>query len=121
MLQVLEVTNVSSSSAATSTPARVEAKLSDGKHYSGVVLSKKLHSLVISKQLYRGVLVQMTNYISQLIDGARNVIICLDMTVVGSSETIFGNPSEYLSSSLPADVTSEFIGTECDGFCPYCD
>jgi hypothetical protein len=42
-LQLLEVTNVSSSSAATSTPAHVKAKLSDGKHYSGIMLSKTLH------------------------------------------------------------------------------
>ncbi len=39
-LQVLEVTNASSSSVAISTPVRIEAKLSDGKHYSSVVLSK---------------------------------------------------------------------------------
>ncbi len=51
-LQVLEVVNVSKSSAGTSTLARVEAALSDGKHYSGIVLSKKLHFLVSSKQLY---------------------------------------------------------------------
>ncbi len=57
-LQVLEVTNVDSSTAAASTPARVEAKLSDGKHYSCIVLSKKLHSLINSKQLHRGVLVK---------------------------------------------------------------
>ncbi len=63
----------------------------------------------------------MTNYISQLVDGTRNVIIHLDMTVVGSPETIIGNPSEYLSSSPPAEVTPEFIGTDCDGYCTYCD
>ena len=42
-LQVLEVVNVSKSSAGTSTLARVEAALSDGKHYSGIMLSKTLH------------------------------------------------------------------------------
>ncbi len=120
-LQVLEVTYVSSSSAATSTPAHVKAKLSDGKHYSGVVLSKKLHSLVSSKQLNQGELVQMTNYISQLVDGTKNVIICLDMNVIGSSETIFGNSSEYLFLSLPSEVTPDFIGTDCVGFCTYCE
>jgi hypothetical protein len=118
-LQVLEVTNVSRSSAATSTVARVEAKLSDGKHYCSVVLSKKLHYLISSKQLYQGVLVQMTNYISQCV-GTNNVVISLDMIVVGVSETIFGSPTEYLSSSLPSEVPPTFIGTKSDGFCNHC-
>jgi hypothetical protein len=119
--QVLEVTNISSSSAVSSTPAHVEAKLSDRKHYSGVVLSNKLHFLVSSKQLYQGVLVQMTNYISDLVDVAKNVFFCLDLIVVGISDTIFGSPYEYLSSALPSEVFNEFIVTDCDSFCIHCE
>lgn len=119
---MLEVTNVGSSTAAASTPAPVEAKLSDGKHYSCIVLSKKLHSLINSKQLHRGVLVQMTNYISHPVDGAKNVISCLDVTVVSPSDTIiYGNPSEDFPSALPFVVTPEFVGSVSDGFYTHCE
>jgi hypothetical protein len=121
-LQVLEdanVTNISNSSS-TSSVARVEALLSDGKYFSRVVLIKKLHSLVTPKQLHRGAIVQMTNYISQPLDYGKQAVICLDISVLGMSETMIGNPSEYLQPVLPVDSSPEFVGRECDGVCNYC-
>ncbi len=64
---------------------------------------------------------QMANFISQLVDGTKYVIIFLDLTVVGASEKIFGNPSESLSSSLPSEVNPKYIGTDCNGFCTHCE
>ncbi len=121
-LQVLEVANVTSSSTSSSTSsvARVEALLSDGKYFSRVVLIKKLHSLVTSKQLHRGVIVHMTNYISQPLDYGKQAVICLDISVVGMSETIIGNPTEFLQSVLPIYSSPEFVGRECDGLCNHC-
>jgi hypothetical protein len=63
----------------------------------------------------------MTNYISQPVDGAKNVIICLDVTVVSPSDTIYGNPSEEFPSALPSVVTPEFVGSVSDGFCTHCE
>jgi hypothetical protein len=120
-LQVLEVANVTNNISGTSSVARVEAKLSDGKYFSHVVLSKKLHPLVSSKQLTQGALVEMTNYISQPVDGAKNVIICLDLTVVGSSELIYGDPLEYSSSSVPTELHPTFVGTDVVGLCNHCE
>ena len=84
----------------TSSVARVNALLSGGKYFSRVVLIKKLHSLVTSKQLHRGVIVQMTNYISQPLDYGKQAVICLDISVVGMSETIIGNPTEFFQSHI---------------------
>ncbi len=95
-LQVLEVTNVTSSNSRKSSVVCVEATLSDGKFFYPVMLIKKLYSLVTSKQIYRGVIVQMCNYITQPLNGSKQVIMCLDLSVVGISESIIGNPSEYL-------------------------
>ena len=60
------------------------------------MLIKKSYSLVTSKQIYRGVIVQMSNYITQPLNGSKQVIMCLDLFVAGISESIIGNPSEYL-------------------------
>jgi hypothetical protein len=54
---------------------RIEAALLDGKHFSCVMLIKKLHSLVSLKQLHHGVIVQITNYISQPLDSSKQVLI----------------------------------------------
>lgn len=95
-LQVLEVANVTSSNSRKSTVVRVEATLSDGKFFYPVMLIKKSYSLVTSKQIYRGVIVQMSNYITQPLNGSKQIIMCLDPFVAGISESIIGNPSEYL-------------------------
>jgi hypothetical protein len=84
------------------------------------VLIKKLHSLVTLKQLHHGVIVQMTNYITQPLDGSKQALICLDISVVGMSVTLIGNPSEYLLSALPIDLSPEFVCTECDGVYNHC-
>jgi hypothetical protein len=104
----------------TSSVARVNALLSDGKYFSRVVLIKKLHSLVTLKQLHHVIIVQMTNYISQPLDYGKQTVICLDISVVGISETMIGNPSEYLQSVLPIDSSPEFGDRECDGVCNHC-
>jgi hypothetical protein len=57
--------------------------LSDGKYFSRIVLIKNIHSLVTLKQLHCGVVVQMTNYITQPLDGSKQELICLDISVVG--------------------------------------
>jgi hypothetical protein len=42
----------------------------------------------------------MTNYIAQPLNGSKQVVICLDLSVVVISESIIGNPSEYLLPSV---------------------
>lgn len=85
------------------------------------MLSKKLHVLVSSKQLHQGALVEMTNNIIQPIDGTINVIICLDLTVIGSSQTIYGDPLEYSSSSLLTELPPDFVATEVVDLCNHCE
>ncbi len=60
---------------------------------------------------------EMTNYINQLVDGTKNVIICLNLTVIGSSETVCGNTSEYLSYSVSSELPPEFVRKEVVGLC----
>jgi hypothetical protein len=102
---------------------RKEITLSDGVHFCCVTLAKRLHHLMAMSELQRGGFVTLNNYISQPVDDDKLVVICLDASVVGFSESLVGEPSEFVPISQTSNFTNDFVANANanDEHCKLCN
>ena len=102
------------------TPSRAEATLSDGVHFCDITFAKQLHKIIAALELQRGSILTMTNYITQPLDD-KLVAICLDASVIGYSESIIGEPSEFVPVPV-VNFTKDFVGSvnSENQHCTYC-
>jgi hypothetical protein len=111
-LQVLEVHQP--------TPNRIEVQLSDGVHFCHMTLPKRLHALIQQYQVCRGAVLRLNNYITQPLDEDKLVAICLDASLVSSTEFVIGDPSEFIPISQMDNLTKDFVGNSNGNLCEYC-
>ena len=115
-LQVLRVNVISPTSSA---PERVEVTLSDGVYFSVMIFPQQLHT--VGKQLSTGDVVTVIHYIAQHLHSDKVIIICLDVSVLGLSESQIGTPSEFTFIPDGAGaVTTNFIGDDIESYCKDC-
>jgi hypothetical protein len=108
-LQVLKVDVISS---ASSTQEHVEEMLSDGVH------PQQLHT--IGKQLSISKVVTVNHYIAKHVNSGKVVVICLDVSMMGLSQSQIGTPSEFIIPYISHDIRSDFIGVDTESSFEYC-
>jgi hypothetical protein len=99
----------------------MEVTLSDGAYFSPMFFSSQL--LSIAHLLSVGDVIIIKNYISQPVLDGNVVVICLDVSVTGTSLSVIGNPSEYKLQPTSCIISrnSNFIGVSSDDFCDLCN
>jgi hypothetical protein len=70
-----------------------------------------------------GDVIIINNYIAQPVLDGNVAVICLDVSVTGTSHSVIGNPSEYKlqPTSCVMIRNPDFIGVSSDDFCDLCN
>ncbi|WVQ65870.1 uncharacterized protein L199_004048 [Kwoniella botswanensis] len=117
-LQVLSVKKINAPGA--SGQDRYRLILSDGKHFIQAMIATQLNGMVESKEIDRNVLIKLTGYVTNAVQGRKLVIILQLETVPWNGEKI-GNPTNIeqqqqqgnqstSTSAAPAPVPKQEVG-----------
>ncbi|WWC88776.1 uncharacterized protein L201_003689 [Kwoniella dendrophila CBS 6074] len=120
ILQILSVKKINAPGA--SGQDRYRLILSDGKHFIQAMIATQLNPMVESKEIDKNVLIKLTGYVTNAVQGRKLVIILQLETVPWNGEKI-GNPTnleqaqnaggasnQSTSAAAPAPVVKQEVG-----------
>ncbi|XP_072987756.1 replication protein A 70 kDa DNA-binding subunit A-like [Typha latifolia] len=94
MRPVLQVWDLRLVNTAQSTTERYRMLLSDGVHMQQAMLATQMNSVVKSGALQKGSIVQLNEFICNVIQG-RRIIIVINLEVLRGESAMIGNPKTY--------------------------
>jgi hypothetical protein len=117
---ILQVLDVSQSSASQMRPPHVEVTLSDGIHFFTIILAMRLNVLFKEGALSDGCVVRLSKYIIQPLVSDKIGVIALEMSVIGPQQEIVGVPEQYVPKPSSDCHVLAFVGNNIDGVCSGC-
>ncbi|OAY69163.1 replication protein A 70 kDa DNA-binding subunit A-like [Ananas comosus] len=101
MRPVLQVWDLRLVNTAQSTTERYRMLLSDGVHMQQAMLATQMNGIVKSGSLQKGSIVQLNEYICNVIQG-RRIIIIINLEVLRGESEMIGNPKTYDNNATSA-------------------
>ncbi|KAF6146276.1 hypothetical protein GIB67_011748 [Kingdonia uniflora] len=103
IVQVIDLKNLTSKQ--QNNQERFRMLISDGVHYQQGMLTTQLNHLVVTGELQKGSIVQLSKYVSQTIQ-TKNIVIILGLDVILKECDIIGEPKQYVIDCFAANAPS---------------